>query len=195
MGLLDKIFGRQSKPKTVDKDLPSFWEDDYCQIEIVPRQNIEKIRSTINQIDDFTENTKTEFGYTDIFVREGLPFPTKNEEYRIDAFEKQLIEKGFRKATQIRYDGYTIIDCSNTTSNALSLPCFNFFYDCEDEFLKNIWISTSLITSTEHFNTIFETLYELGESYELTLINWNSAELVDLTNRNQIKDYLMSYWK
>lgn len=195
MGLFEKIFRRITNPKIEDESLPSFWEDDYCQIEIVPRQNLENIKSTINQIDNFTENTKTEYGYTDVFVREGLPFPTLNEEYRIDAFEKQLIEKGFKKATKIRYDGYTIVDCSNTTSNALSLPCFNIFYDCEDEFLKNIWISTSLITSTEHFDTISETLYELGESYELILINWNSSELVDLTDRNKIKDYLMSYWK
>src|SRR5690606_2608359 len=191
----DKIFGRKSNPKIENESLPSFWEDDYCQIEIVPRQNIENIKSSIKQIDNFTEKTKTEYGYTDIFVREGLPFPTKDEKYRIDAFEKLLIEKCFKKATQIRYDGYTIIDCSYKTSNAFSLPCFNFFYDCEDEFLKNIWISTSLITSTEHFDTILETLYELGESYELILINWNSSELVDLANRNQIKDYLMSHWK
>jgi len=195
MRLFDKIFGRKSNPKNEDENLPSFWEDDYCQIEIVPRQNIENIKSSIKQIDNFTDNTKTVYGYTDIFAREGLPFPTKDEEYRIDAFEKLLIERGFKKATQIRYDGYTIIHCSNKTSNALSLPCFNFFYDCENEFLKNIWVSTSLITSTELFDIILETLYELGESYELILINWNSSELVDLTNRNQIKDYLMSYWK
>ncbi|MBL0294162.1 MAG: hypothetical protein IPQ04_07820 [Saprospiraceae bacterium] len=195
MGLLDKIFGRKNEVKIDYTEMPFYWEDDYCQIEIVPKQNIENIKYSIKQIDNFTESTKTEYGFTDIFIRKGLPFPTKNEEYRIDAFEKLLVEKGFKKATQIRYESYTIINCSNKTSNALSLPCFNFFYDCDEEFLKNIWISTSLITSKEHFDIISETLYELGESYELILINWNSCELVDLSNRNQIKDYLMNYWK
>jgi hypothetical protein len=195
MGLFDKIFRRITNPKIENESLPSFWEDDYCQIEIIPRRNIENIKSTIKQIDNFTENTKTEYGYTDIFVREGLPFPTKNEEYRIDAFEMQLIERGFKKATQIRYDSSTIITCSNKTSNALSLTCFNFFYDCDEEFLKNIWVSTSLINSKEHFDIILKTLYVLGESYDWILIDWNSSELVDLTNKNQIKNYLMKYWK
>lgn len=195
MGLFDKIFGRKTNPKMEDENLPSFWEDDYCQVEIVPRKNIEHIKKSIKQIDEFTEKTRTEYGFTDIFMREGLPFPTINEELRTDYFEKLLTEMCFEKATKIRYDGNTIIDCSKTTSNAFSLPCFNFFYDCNEEFIKNIWISTSLITSNEHFNNILEALYELGESCELVLIDWNSSELIDLTDRNQIKQYLMSYWK
>ena len=195
MRLFDKIFGRKKNPEIEDENLPSFWEDDYCQIEIVPRENIEHIDKSIKQIDEFTEKTRTEYGFTDIFVREGLPFPTINEELRTDYFEKLLAEKGFEKAIKIRYDGYTITECSKTTSNAFSLPCFNFFYDCEDEFIKNIWISISLITSTEHYSKILETLYELGEGCDLVLIDWNSSELIDLTNRKQIESYLMSYWK
>jgi hypothetical protein len=195
MRLFDKIFGRKKNPEMKDENLPSFWEDDYCQIEIVPRKNIEHIDKSIKQIDEFTEKTRTEYGFTDIFVREDLPFPNINEELRIEYFEKLLNEKGFEKAMKIRYDGYTIIECSKTTSNAFSLPCFNFFYDCEDEFIKNIWISISLITSAEHYSKILETLYELGEGCDLVLIDWNSSELIDLSNRKQIESYLMSYWK
>lgn len=195
MGLFNKIFRRKINPKIEDKNLPSFWEDDYCQIEIVPRKNIEHIEKSIKQIDEFTEKTRTENGFTDIFMREDLPFPTINAELRTDYFEKLLAEKGFEKAMKIRFDGYTIIECSKTTSNAYSLPCFNFFYDCNDEFINNIWISTSLITASDHFNKTLEALYELGESCEMILINWNSSELIDLAKRNQIKEYLMSYWK
>jgi len=195
MGLFDKIFGRNTKAKIDKENLPSFWEYDYCQIEIVPRKNIESITNSIKQIDKFTEKTRTEYGFTDIFIREVLPFPTLNEELRIDYFENLLTEKGFEKANQIRYDGYTIINCSNTSSNAFTLPCFNFFYDCKDEFIKNIWVSNSLITSTEWFDKILEALYELGESCEMVLINWNSSELIDLQNKNQITEYLMRDWK
>jgi hypothetical protein len=188
MGLLDKIFGRQSKHKNVDKELPFFWE-------IVPRKNIDHIKDSINKIEEFTKKTRTENGFTDIYLREGLPFPTLSEELRVDYFEKALNDKGFEKATQVRYDGNTIIECSSKTSNAFTLPCFNFFYDCKGEFINNIWISNSLITSTDNFNKILEALYELGESCELVLINWNSSELVDLTDRNQITEYLMRDWK
>lgn len=195
MRLFDKIFGRKKKPEMEDENLPSFWEDEYCQIEIVPKKNIENIDKSIKQIDEFTEKTRSEYGFTDIFVREDLPFPTINEELRTDYFEKILNEKGFEKAIKIRYDSYTIIECSKTTSNAFTLPSFNFFYDCEEEFIKNIWISISLITSTEHYSKILETLYELGEDFDLVLIDWNNSEQIDLSNRKQIESYLMSYWK
>ncbi|MEB3753970.1 hypothetical protein [Acinetobacter sp. MD2(2019)] len=195
MVLFDKIFKQGIKPKNEDRNLPSFWADDYCQIEIVLRTNIEQIKKSIKQIDEFTKKTRTEYGFTDIFMRENLPYPTINEELQTDYFESLLIEKGFEKAKKIRYNGHTIINCTKTTSNACSLPCFNFFYDCNNEFINNIWISTSLINSNDHFNKILEALYELGKNCELVLINWNSLELIDLTDRNQIKEYLMSYWK
>lgn len=195
MKLFEKLFGRINDTKTEDLNLPSFWEDDYCQIEIVPRKNIVNIENSIIQIEKFTETTRTENGFTDIFIREGLPFPTLNEELRIDYFEKLMTDKGFEKAKQIRYDGSNISECTQTNTNAFSLPCFNFFYDCKDEFINNIWILNSLITSTDHFDKISEALYELGESCELVLVNWNSLELIDLKNRNQIKDYLMRDWK
>ncbi|WP_053058502.1 hypothetical protein [Pedobacter sp. BMA] len=175
-----------------DESLPAFWDDDYCQIEIVPRQNVEHIENSIKQIDEFTASTRTEYGFTDMFVREGLPFPTINKELRTDNFEKLLTEKGFEKATKIRYNGYTIIHCTKTTSNAYSLPCFSFFYDCDDDFINNIWISISHITSNDHFNRILGALYELGESCEFVLIDWNSSALVDLANKNQINAYLVS---
>lgn len=47
MELFDKIFKRKTNTKMNEENLPSFWEDDYCQIEIVPRKNIE---NTINPI-------------------------------------------------------------------------------------------------------------------------------------------------
>jgi len=154
MGLLNKIFGQKTNTEKEGKYLPSFWEDDYCQIEIIPRQNVEYIIKSIKEIDDLTENTKSEYGFADIFIRQDLPFPILNQEIRIDYFEMFLTKKGFKKAKQIRFDGHTIIDCSRTTSNAFSLYSFNFFYDCKGEFISNIWISTSPITSIDHFHKI-----------------------------------------
>lgn len=195
MGLFDKIFGRKTKPKTAGKDLPSFWEDDYSQIEIVPRKNIAHIQVSIIKIEEFEKMAWDGNGFTEIFTRDNLPFPTLSAELRVDNFEKELCEKGFEKATQIRYDGNTIIDCTSETSNAFSVPGFTFFYEVENVFISNIWISTSLLTSTDLFNKIKEALYQLGEGYDLVLVNWNSCELVDLKDRNQIIDYLMGYWK
>ncbi len=195
MGLFNNIFKRKSKIKNETTEIPFYWEDNYCQIEIVSKKNIDTIKSTIKLIDKFHENKESENGFNEIFIREKLPFPTLKEYIQVYDFEKLLSEKGFQKANQISYDGYKVIDCSPNTSNAFSLSSFNIFYDCNKEFVNNVWISTSLIVSIDQFKKISETLFELGEGYELVLIDWNSSDLVDLTKKNQLKDYLMSYWK
>ena len=195
MRLFDKIFGRQTKIKNDYKELPILWEDDYCQIEIVPRRNIKNIISSTDIIENFTKKAGTDYGFTDIYMREALPFPTINEELRIDYFENFLTGKGFERAKQIRHNGSKIIDCSTISLDVFSLPCFNFFYDYENGFIKNIWISTSNITSEDYCSKILETLYEIGESNDLVLIDRNCSNLIDLTDRKQIKDYLVLYFR
>ncbi len=190
MGLLNKIFGRNSKQR---EHLPSLWEDDYCQIEIAPRKNIQHIQFTIKQIEEFTEKVRTDYGFTDIFARKDLPFTTLNEELRVDSFEKFLNKKGFKKAQKIYYQGHKVIECSKSTSNAFSLSSFHIFYDGHEEFIKNIWVSISYHTSISHSDKIIETLYELGEGYELVLVDWNTSDLIDLTDKKQIKNYLRSF--
>jgi len=192
MGILNKIFGRKTPKKEKNDTMPFFWEDDFCQIEIVPRENDDHITKSIKDIEEFTTKTKTENGFTDIYMREELPFQTSNEEIRKDYFEQLLSRNGFEKARQISYDGRKIIDCSPETTNAYSVGTFNIFYDGKDEFVSNVWI-TSLQISKDELGKILETLYEVGEETQSILIDWNSLELIDLSNRNQIKKYLMKY--
>lgn len=41
--------------------------------------------------------------------------------------------------------------------------------------------------TNDHFIKFSDALYELGESCKLVLIDWNSLELIDLTDRNKIE--------
>lgn len=175
--------------------MPSFWEDDYCQIEIVPAKNREHINTVISQIEEHVRKTRAKSGFTDSFTRADLPFPLLAEQISVDHFERDLTAKGFVKAAQIRYDGDTIIDCSATTTNAFSLPSFHFFYDCKDGFINTCWMSTSLITSTDDFNKIAAVLHEYGKKHGLILIDWDSCELVELSDMTRVEAYLMGYWK
>ena len=84
MGLFEKIFRRITNPKIEDESLPSFWEDDYCQIEIVPRQNLENIKSTINQIDNFTENLEKLRTLSSFHFKDGERVTEKLPEYKLN---------------------------------------------------------------------------------------------------------------
>jgi hypothetical protein len=47
----------------------------------------------------------------------------------------------------------------------------------------------------KEFDIILSSLYNLGEENDLVLVDWNGDYIVDIKNKVQIKDYLMSWWK
>ena len=70
---------------------------------------------------------------------------------------------------------------------------FTLFFDTEGEFVKNKWVKFEPLTSTDNFDLISSALYYLGEENDLIMVDWNSDEIVDLKNKNQIKEYLMGW--
>jgi hypothetical protein len=175
--------------------IPAFWEDDYCQIEIVPKENREFIMMQIGQIDEFSAKSKADHGFTDIFARGKMPTPTISMELRADYLENTLLSSQFPKAARIRFDGREILNCETGDTRAFGFPNFTIFFDTKGEFVNNIWIDNDLIVSAPQFDTIQAALYTLGEECELVLVDWNSSELFNLADKTQIEKYLMGFWK
>lgn len=200
MKLLDifKMFGQKNTSKNEVKAnsyLPSFWEDDYCQIEIVPFENKEYILKTIEEIYDLGNNSRTDFGFTETFARGQMPLSTYSKEIRINYLAKLLTGFEFEKAKSIHYESHKILDCETGLTKAYGFSNFTFFFDTENEFVKNIWLSISLIVSVKQYDLIKSALYCLGEECKMVLVDWNSMELFDLRDRKQIDKYLNEYWK
>lgn len=197
LSILKRFWRKDSK--TLDsksKDyLPSFWEDDFCQIEIVPIENQDYIKEQITQIDSLSKKSHDGLGYTEIYGRDSMPISTITKEIRIDYFEKVLESFDFQRAKQIRYDADKLLDCQNGKIKAFGFNSFTIFFDFDDEFVKNIWISNGLIVSTKEYDNIKSALYALGDECNFILIDWNSLKITDLKNKTHIDKYLMDYWK
>jgi hypothetical protein len=193
-----KIFTKKTIPTNEAKEvsfIPSFWEDDYCQIEIIPFENKDFIIKTFRQINELFDKSKSDFGFTDTFERGQMPLKTFSKEIRTDYLQKLLLSFEFEKAKNINYNSHKIIDCEKGLTKAFGFSNFTIFFDTEFEFVKNIWLSNSLIVSVKQYDLIKSALYSLGEECEMLLVDWNSLELFDLKDRNQIDKYLMDYWK
>ena len=175
--------------------VPAFWQDDYCQVEIVPIENKMFIENQSRQIDELAFKSKTDYGFTETFGRDKMPTTTISREIRIDYFENMLTGYKFEKAKHIRYDKNEILDCETGKTKAFGFSNFTIFFDSEDEFVKNIWIHIGLIVSMTQFKLIESALYSLGEDCKLILIDWNSLELFDLADKTQIQRYLMTMFK
>ena len=200
MGLfsfLKRIKFGQTKQFEPDRDdyLPSFCEDDYCQIEIVPVENKTFIKKKAKEIGELASKSRTNYGLREKISRGLMPVTTASEEFRTDCFEKILADFQFQRASHIRYDKSELLDCARGNTKAFGFSNFAIFFDTEEEFLKNIWLGIGLIVSAPQFDLIENALYELGETYELMLIDWTSLEVFDLADRTRIEKYLMGYWK
>ena len=192
-------FRKANKSKTASIEpneyVPSFWEDDYCQIEIIPVENRDFILKQSKNINASAQKSRTDYGFTAIFERSSNPVQTLSKEFRTDYLEQTLLGFQFQKAKHIRYDNSQILTCETGKTKAFGFSNFTVFFDTEDEFVKNIWIHIGLIVSVKQFELIESALYTLGEECELILIDWNSLQLFDLSNKAQIQKYLMDYWK
>lgn len=188
-----KIF-RQTAVSNVevkaDSYLPEFWEDDFCQIEVVPNENKEFILKTLAKICDLANQSSTGFGFTEIFGRGEMPVPTFSREIRADYLEKLLTGFEFEKAKSIRYNHREIIDCETGPTKAYGFPNFTVFFDTDGEFVKNIWLSIDRVVSGTQYDSLKSALYSLGEECEMVLVDWNGLELFDLRDKTQIGQFL-----
>ncbi|RXK62174.1 hypothetical protein ESA94_03940 [Lacibacter luteus] len=200
MGLFSFLnFLKADKNQKVEFDpneyVPSFWEDDYCQIEIVPAENRYFIKKQSQQIDELASKSRTDYGFGETFERGPMPVTTRSKEFRVNFFEKTLTDFKFQKARHIRYNKSEILNCESGKTKAFGFSNFTIFFDTDDEFVKNIWVDIGLIVSVPQLDLIQDTLYTLGEECELVLIDWNTLSLYDLAYKSQIQDYLMWHFK
>lgn len=52
-----------------------FHEDDYCQVEILPVENLSFYKRQAREIEDFADEHREGVGFTDMYVREKKPIP------------------------------------------------------------------------------------------------------------------------
>ncbi len=185
-----KLFNifKKSKP---DGDLISstlfFHEDDYCQVELSPKEKILLFQTESEKINELAENSFDGFGYTDMYVRTGDRI--KLEERKINPFELERILDtiDLPKATAITTGyGETYREtCKNTIG--LGKDYSAIYFDFEDEIVRHIWL-------TDHFSiakdNLVSCLLQAGQKWNLLLMDWNQLIPVDLTNRDQIEKYL-----
>lgn len=173
--------------------IPVIWEDDYCKVELIPGANLSFVLRQIKEANLFAEEHRTELGYTAVFMRKDNPMKTISEEIRADYLRKAIISFRLPELTKMRYQGGSLEYFSGSNTSAFGFPWFTLFFDTEGEFVKNIWVKFAQITSGNDVDIIISSLYNLGEENDLILVDWNSDDIIDLKNKNQIRNYLAEW--
>jgi hypothetical protein len=150
MGLFSFLkFTKAEKPAIPGPDsneyLPVLWEDDYCQIEIVPAENKAFIIKQANELEGLTESVKTDHGFTEAFERGAMPSQTLFKKIRAEYLEQTLSGLQFEKAKHIRYNKSEILHCEAGNTKAFGFSNFTIFFDTEETFVKTFGYTLDLL--------------------------------------------------
>ena len=160
-----------------------YHEDDFCQIEIVPKENLSDLLKQADNIADFS----AENGYSDIYVREENKVSLKSREIDKTELEKLLTELGTEKHTEVitGYGSDYRVKSENTIGFGKEYSAV--YFDFENDKVKNIWVTN--LFGLNH-DKVVDVLSKIGEKWNLVLMDWNSSELIDLSNKEMINKYL-----
>ena len=174
-------------------DTVYLWEDDYYQIEIIPEENLESIEKQTDTISDFSNEHRTAYGFTDVYVRTENPVLTKSKHIAVDDLELVFIAAGQVRAPDIRFQSGEIVNFNSGQTRAFGTKSFAIFYDFKEKNIENIWLSTNFIKDPVELEKAVITLTSLGKKFRLILVDWNSFEIVDLKDSGQVRAYFAGH--
>ena len=194
--LIQRVFNyfRSAKLFT-SRYIPILWEDDYCQVELIPKENLPFLQQQIKELALFDQEHRTDYGYTAIVQREDHPVKTISYELRADYLKAALSSFKLPELRHLPYEAGEIRSLKKSKTRAYGFESFTLFFETENEHVANIWVKFHLITSVTEYDIILDALYYLGEETNLLLVDWNALEIIDLSNKVQINNYLKGWWK
>lgn len=165
-----------------------FHEDDYLQIEILHRENKDFCKKQISNICDFTNEHKTNGGYTDIFVREeSLKKSIKEYSIKVSEMEKAL-SKLFEISDNV-FTGYGSyeVKCENTKAVYKDDDTVLYF-EYEDEVINHIWLNRD-IDETDR-KIIYDMLNILSSLIDFILVDYDMLYILEFKNKEDIDKYI-----
>ena len=164
-----------------------YHEDDYCMIELTPKENIQALKEESDTINAKAEKNFDGNGYKDIHV-------IKDDRVKLDIrkinptdLEKIIDKTGLKKAALVT-TGY------GQTYREESKNTFGFgkdysviYYSVKDNVVDRIWFTNP--SSLDKQKTV-SCLSEIGKKWDLVLMDWFQTRIVDLSDKNGIDKYL-----
>ncbi|PZR22807.1 MAG: hypothetical protein DI539_04775 [Flavobacterium psychrophilum] len=167
-----------------------FHEDMYCQVELVPRENIFHLEKENEKINEFSKEHLDGTGYTDIYVRENSPISIAERKITIDNLHNFLTPIGFTKSETVYY-GYGSEKIKSDNTNAYRLNRAHIFFDYKEDIVTAFWINGFRFHKSEEFKKkLMVILYAIGNEYNVVLNDWDLSVTVDLSSKIEIEKYL-----
>lgn len=170
----------------------SYYHEDYFrQVEFCPKENLEFLKNENSEVNKFAQEHSDGNGYSDTYVREEKKQKTVLEKgIKLSNLNSILLNLELKKIEKV-YSGYSSFReiCENTI--AYKFDDAEIFVTTENDFVKDFFITGFRFYKNEEIKIkLEEILHKIGTEYSLILNDWDLAEIIDLSNKKEIKKYL-----
>jgi hypothetical protein len=177
----------QTETKLAEMENSIFYhEDDYRQVEIVSSENFEELIKQAENVQDFADQHFDGSGYTDVIVREDNGLKLNQRGIGTNELDSFLSELGLVKYSEVS-TGIRPGEMESKNTIGYGQNYRAIFFDYETDTVQSIWITG---TPDVEKTLYAEVLNKVGMKWNLLLMDWNSLELIDLRNKEQIEKYL-----
>lgn len=165
-----------------------FHEDDFCQIEILPIENLGFCLKQAGCIEEFAKTHKSGIGYTDMYVRDETPLSLADKKIVPSQLKNAL--QGITKEFDEVYSGYSSYrekcEFTHAFGNDKNIV---LFFDVKNGIVKNIWLTLDTDKEDDILTAknIFSALSRIGS---FIIADWGWSYIEDIGNHLEIEKYL-----
>ena len=165
-----------------------FHEDDFCQIELLPVENLVFCLKQAGVIEDFAQSHQGGFGFTDAFMREECHVKLSQKDLPATALHNLLTPR-FPPYDEVRtgYGSHDVV-CKSTFAYGQNERVV-LFSDSEGDILQNMWLTLDL-SSSDELARAKELFQMLGSFTSLLIADWGLGIIAPLIDTEQINPYL-----
>jgi hypothetical protein len=175
---------------SLNKDV-FFHEDDYCQIELLPIQNLLAKRNETDFTQDYSEHNLTENGFINITSRNQTIYPLHKLNISHDQFENILREDSLFYFDNV-FTGYSTQRLLKKKIYGFGFENYIVYFETKNKIIVKSWIDYNILSDTLNIypEKLQNSLLKLGELFNLILIDWNEFITIILKNKADLMEYI-----
>ena len=173
------------------KDSVFFHEDNYCQKELVPVQNLLSKRNEIDVTKEQSEEAFTGDGFITMSTIEETKYPLDKLKISVTDFENILKEHALFYFRQV-YTGYSTERILKANIHGFGFENYVLYHEFNNNIVTKAWIDYNVLSDTlnGYPESLQSALPQLGLVYDLVLVDWNELLTIVLRNESALTSYI-----
>ena len=184
---LFNIFRKSNVDSPSDEMTLFYHEDDYCQVELSPKENLPLFQRESDEINDLADKSFDGHGYKDNYARSDNRIGLRERKINPVELEKIIAAIGLDKASKVTTGYGQTYRKTRKDTIGFGKNYSAIYFDLKDNVVTHIWMTNHFSMEKEK---LIECLFDLGQKWNLLLMDWNQTVPVDLSNKNEIENYL-----